>query len=57
MHIALRRFHPSPLSMVFVVSLTVLLIAIVIAVIGVIELVAVESYGATDVLPFARRLF
>jgi hypothetical protein len=55
---ALRHFHqPSPLSVVFVVTLAILLAAAVMVVVGVAELLGLESDGLSGALPFVGRPF
>jgi len=55
---ALRHSHqPSSLSVVFVITLAVLLMACVYVVMGVTELVGLEGEGIAGAFPFIERLF
>ena len=54
---ALRFHQPSPLGLVFVMTLAVLILASVLVVIGVSELLGVEREGAADPVRLLGRPF
>ena len=54
---ALRFHQPSPLGLVFVMTLAVLILASVLFVIGVTELLGVDRQGVANPLQLLDRLF
>ena len=54
---ALRFHQPSPLGLVFVMTLAVLVLASVLVMVGFSELLGVERQGAADPLQLLDRFF